>query len=71
MSLMNISKNIVQKKHRKDNKDMTAEEIITRLRKEIDRMYQDYEGTPIIEEEDAMGGFEDIINDYYEDLSPM
>lgn len=30
---------------------MTAEEIIKRLRKEIDRMYQDYEGTPMIEED--------------------
>ncbi len=50
---------------------MTAEEIIARLRKEIDRMYEDYEGTPMIEEEGAMDGFEQIINDYYEDLSPM
>lgn len=49
---------------------MTAEEIIARLRKEIDRMYEDYTGTAI-EQEDAMAGFEDIINDYYEDLSPM
>ena len=50
---------------------MNAEEIIKRLRKEIDRMYEDYEGTKMIEEEDAMAGFEDIINDYYEDLNPM
>ena len=50
---------------------MTDKEIISRLRKEIDRMYEDYEGTQMIEQEDAMGGFEDIINDYYEDLSPM
>lgn len=50
---------------------MTAEEIIARLRKEIDRMYEDYEGTALIEEEDAMSGFEDIINDYYEDKSIM
>lgn len=50
---------------------MTAEEIIHRLRKEIDRIYEDYEGTRMVEEEDCMGGFEDIINDYYEDLKPM
>ena len=50
---------------------MKAEEIISRLRKEIDRMYEDYEGTSMIEEEDAMEGFEEIINDYYEDLSLM
>ena len=50
---------------------MTQEEIIARLRKEIDRMYEDYAGTAMIEQEDAMAGFEDIINDYYEDLSPM
>lgn len=52
-------------------KVMTAKEIIARLRKEIDRMYEDYEGTRMIEEEDAMNGFEEIINDYYEDLNPM
>lgn len=50
---------------------MTAEEIIARLRKEIDRMYEDYEGTSIIEQEDCMKGFEDIISDYYEELKPM
>lgn len=50
---------------------MNAEEIIHRLRKEIDRMYEDYEGTNMIEKEDAIAGFEDIINDYYEDLNPM
>lgn len=50
---------------------MTGEKIIARPRKEIDRMYEKYEGTAIIEEEDAMSGFEDIINDYYEDKSIM
>lgn len=50
---------------------MTSQEIIHRLRKEIDRMYEDYEGTSLIETEDAMEGFEEIINDYYEDLSQM
>ena len=50
---------------------MTKEEIISRLRKEIDRMYEDYEGCSFIENEDAMSGFEDIISDYYEDLNPM
>ena len=50
---------------------MTAQEIIARLRKEIDRMYEDYEGCDFIEKEDAMSGFEDIINDYYEDKSFM
>ena len=48
---------------------MTAEEIIERLREEIDRMYEDYEGCPFIEEENAMDGFEQIISDYYEDKS--
>jgi len=34
-------------------------------------MYNDYEGCSFIEDEDAMAGFEDIINDYYEDKSFM
>ena len=50
---------------------MTTEEIISRLRKEIDKLYEKYEGTAMIEEEDAMQGFEDIITDYYEDISIM
>ena len=50
---------------------MTAEEIIAKLRKEIDKLYDKYEGHPLIEKDDIMNGFEDIINDYYEDLSPM
>lgn len=50
---------------------MTDKDIIKRLREEIDRMYKDYEGTTMIEQEEAMAGFEDIINDYYEDLSLM
>ena len=50
---------------------MTAEEIINRLRKEIDRVYKNYEGASIVEQEDIMQGFESIITDYYEDLKPM
>ena len=49
---------------------MTQEELIDRIRKEIDKIYEKYEGHPLIEDEDIMEGFEEIINDYYEDLSP-
>ncbi len=49
---------------------MTAEKIISRLRAAIDGIYEKYEGHPLVEEEDIMGYFEDIINDYYEDISP-
>lgn len=50
---------------------MTSEEIIHRIRVEIDKIYEKYEGNPLIEEEDCLEGFEEIISDYYEDLSPM
>ncbi len=50
---------------------MTAEKIISRIREEIDKIYEKYEGHPLIEEDDLLEGFEDIINDYYEDISPM
>ena len=45
---------------------MKAEEIISRLRTEIDKIYEKYEWNPLVEDEDIMGGFEDIIVDYYE-----
>ena len=44
---------------------MTQEEIIHRIRQEIDKIYEKYEGHPLVEEEDIMDGFEEIINDYY------
>ena len=47
---------------------MTEKEIIHRLRKAIDRIYEKYENHPLVEDEDIMEGFEEIINDYYEDL---
>lgn len=50
---------------------MEAEKIISRIREEIDKIYEKYEGNPLIEQEDIMEGFEDIICEYYEDLSPM
>ena len=50
---------------------MKAEEIITRIRQAGDAIYEKYEGNPLIEKDDIIAPFEDIINDYYEDLSPM
>lgn len=50
---------------------MKAEEIITRIRQACDSIYEKYEGNPLIEEEDMLEPFEEIISDYYEDLSPM
>lgn len=50
---------------------MKAEEIISRLRKEIDKVYEQYEGEHLIEDCDLMQGFEDIINDYCEDKNYM
>lgn len=50
---------------------MTADKIISRIREELDKIYEKYEGHPLIEDEDIMEGFEDIIQDYYEDISPM
>ena len=50
---------------------MEAEKIISRIREEIDKIYEKYEGHPLVEQEDIMEGFEDIICEYYEDLSPM
>jgi hypothetical protein len=48
---------------------MTEEEIISRIRKAIDDVNTKYEGHPLIEEGNIMDGFEDIINDYYEEKS--
>ena len=48
---------------------MTHEEIIHRIRVEIDKLYEKYEGHPLIEKDDIMFGFENIINDYYEETS--
>lgn len=50
---------------------MTADKIISRIREELDKIYEKYEGLPLIEEDDLLEGFEDIISDYYEDISPM
>lgn len=50
---------------------MEAEKIISRIREEIDKIYEKYEGHSLVEQEDIMEGFEDIICEYYEDLSPM
>lgn len=48
---------------------MTQEEIIGRIREEIDKINFKYEGHPLIEEEGIMDGFEDIINSFYEEKS--
>ena len=48
---------------------MTQEEIIHRIREEIDKIYEKYEGHPLIEEDDIMEGFEIIISDYCEEKS--
>ena len=50
---------------------MKANEIITRIRQACDAIYEKYEGNPLIEEGDILASFEEIIVDYYEDLSPM
>ena len=50
---------------------MEAEKIIHRIREEIDKIYEKYEGHPLVEQEEIMEGFEDIICEYYENLSPM
>ena len=50
---------------------MKAEEIIKRIRKTCDTIYEKYEGNSLIEDEDLLEPFEEIINEYYEDLSPM
>ena len=49
---------------------MTAEEIIKRIREEIDKIYEKYEGHPLIEG-GLLDGFESIISDYYEAKSIM
>lgn len=48
---------------------MTPEEIIGRIRMAIDNVINKYEGHPLIEDDDIMADFEDIINDYYEEKS--
>lgn len=50
---------------------METIEVIKRIRKACDTIYEKYEGNPLIEKDDILEQFEDIINDYYEDLSPM
>ena len=50
---------------------MKAEEIIARIRKACDTLYEKYEGNPLIEKDDILAPFENIINDYYENLNPM
>ena len=50
---------------------MTTKEIITRIRKACDAIYEKYEGNTLIEKDDILASFEDIITDYYEELSPM
>lgn len=50
---------------------MNEEEIITKIRQVCNTIYEKYEGNPLIEKDDILAPFEDIINDYYEDLSPM
>ena len=63
--------NIESKKINDIKNTMEAEKIISRIREEIDKIYEKYEGHPLVEQEDIMEGFEDIIWEYYEDLSPM
>lgn len=43
----------------------TAGDIISLLRKEVDKVYEAYEGNPLIEKDGIMDAFEGIINDYY------
>ena len=50
--------------------NMTIEDVISRIREECDKIYEKYEGNSLVEEEDILEGFEEIINDYYEDKSP-
>ena len=50
---------------------MEAEEIIKRIRKACDTIYEKYEGNPLIEKDDILAPFEEIIVDYYEKLNPM
>ena len=50
--------------------NMTIEDVIYRIREECDKLYEKYEGNPLIEEDDILEGFEEIINDYYEDKAP-
>lgn len=50
---------------------MTPEEIIKRIRQACDAIYERYEGNPLIEKEDILAPFENIINDYCEQLNPM
>lgn len=50
---------------------MKPEEIIIRIRKACDTIYEKYEGHPLIEKDDILAPFEDIIVDYCEELEPM
>ncbi len=49
---------------------MTAEGIIHEIRVELDKLYEKYEGNPLIEG-GLLDGFESIISDYYETQSIM
>ena len=48
---------------------MTTEDIVHRIREACDGIYEKYEGHPLIEREDLLDPFEDIIQDYYEEKS--
>jgi hypothetical protein len=48
---------------------MTVEDIISRISDAIDKIYEKYEGHPLVEDEDILEDFEQIINDYYEEKS--
>ena len=47
----------------------TPDDIIRRIRQACDKIYEEYEGHPLIEKNDILDGFEEIINDYYEEQS--
>ena len=47
---------------------MTQEQIIHRIRQELDKVYEKYENEPFVD--DITEGFEDIINEYYEITKP-
>lgn len=42
-----------------------AEQIILRIREEIDKVYEKFEDNPLVEQEGIMDGFEDIITEFY------
>lgn len=50
---------------------MKPEEIIKRIREACDTIYEKYEGNPLIDKDDILAPFEEIIVDYCEELNPM